>query len=124
MILSRTVEYWTVVLGPMDTWGPMMAFFSIQPAPIVTGGTIMEFSFCTVSWMVLPFFFSSSALVSRRVSLRPQSYHVFTLNDLNLIPRLIIHSNASVRLYSPWVLMFCANKWCRHSYKKRVSFIL
>src|SRR3982751_3503274 len=108
----------------MDTCGPIMAFFNTQPAPMVTGGTIIEFSFCTVSWMVLPFFFNNRALVSRRVSLRPQSYQVFTLNALNCIPRLIIHSRASVRLYSPWVLMFCANKWWRHSYKKGVSFIL
>ena len=79
----------------------MMEFSITQSSAILTGGMMMLLVYKFGFTEIPPDFFSNTALVSNKDSFLPQSYQCFTLKDLNCTPFLIMHSKASVKLYSP-----------------------
>src|SRR5256885_2095198 len=99
MIESLIMEHLIVVLSPMVTFGPMIELLIEQPGAILTGGTMIVFSKVCSLEILPPNFFMRIALEASKLSLCPQSNQFCTLNGLIFAPCLIMHSNASVRLY-------------------------
>src|SRR5690242_2893222 len=94
-----------MVFSPIATWGPMIEFFMSHPSAILTGGIKMVFSKLLGSAMDPPNFCKRIELDFKRDSFLPQSNQFSTLKDLKVSPPVIIHSSASVRLNSSWLLI-------------------
>src|SRR6516225_5079176 len=108
----------------MATLGPIIAFLILQPSPILTGGMMIVFSYGNTGLLASLYFFSKMELVSSRVSFRPQSNQLDTLNELNCTPCSIMHSSASVSWNSSCDLILLSILLCRQSYNCVVSLIL
>src|SRR6185312_15072211 len=94
-----------MVFSPMATCGPMIEFLISQPSAMLTGGMKMVFSKLFGSAMEPPNFCSKIEFDCKSDSFLPQSNQFSTLKDLKVSPPSIIHSRASVRLNSSWLLI-------------------
>ena len=91
---------------------------------MLTGGIIILLTYNSRFTVRPPLFLSNTALASNKDSFLPQSYQCFTLKELNSTPFLIMHSKASVKLYSPCDLILSVTNCWKHSNKIVDSLIL